>query len=230
MKTIKPNAEQTWKQFEDILVPRLRLSVNDRAVYSYLLRHTRLEGKLQLKFSITRLSRAIRKSELPVRDSVRRLVWHGVLRLIRRSKQGHVVEVRLPDEVRSARPRKAEQRELERLRNAANFERADFFISRELRKSIHARESGRCFYCMRHIPATVKCLDHVVPRVRRGRNSYRNLVSCCLVCNSHKGEQNATDFLRWLYREQRLTAVELSARLRALRALASGKLRPQVPL
>jgi hypothetical protein len=48
------------------------------------------------------------------------------------------------------------------------------------------------------------------------------------VCNSHKGEQHATDFLRWLYREQRLTAAELSARLRALRALASGKLRPQL--
>jgi len=34
----------------------------------------------------------------------------------------------------------------------------------------------------------------------------------------------AGDFLRWLYRERRLTDAELDARLRALDALASGKL------
>jgi len=42
MKNKKPNAEHIWKQFEDLLVPRLRLSVIDRAVYSHLLRHSRL--------------------------------------------------------------------------------------------------------------------------------------------------------------------------------------------
>lgn len=48
-------------------------------------------------------------------------------------------------------------------------------------------------------------------------------------CNSRKGETVAGDFLRWLYRESRLTASELTARLRALDALASGKLRPLLP-
>jgi hypothetical protein len=62
--------------------------------------------------------------------------------------------------------------------------------------------------------------------VQLGRNSYRNLVSCCLECNSQKGERPAGDFLRSLYRERRLTAAELAARLRALDALVSGKLRP----
>jgi len=45
-------------------------------------------------------------------------------------------------------------------------------------------------------------------------------------CNTQKGETAAADFLRRLYRERRLTATELAARLRALDALASGKLRP----
>ena len=35
MKTSKPNATQIWKQIEDVLVPRLRLFVKDRAVYSH---------------------------------------------------------------------------------------------------------------------------------------------------------------------------------------------------
>jgi hypothetical protein len=50
-----------------------------------------------------------------------------------------------------------------------------------------------------------------------------------LNCNSRKGDRHAADFLRWLYRDGRLTARELSARLRALRALGSGKLRPRLP-
>jgi hypothetical protein len=36
----------------------------------------------------------------------------------------------------------------------------------------------------------------------------------------------AEDFLRGLYRDGRLTAPELTGRLRALEALAAGKLRP----
>jgi hypothetical protein len=44
-------------------------------------------------------------------------------------------------------------------------------------------------------------------------------------CNTQKGETAAADFLRRLYRERRLTATELAARLRALDALTSGKLR-----
>src|ERR1041385_5024768 len=45
----KPDAEVAWKQFEDHLIPTLRLSAIDRAVYSHLFRHSRLEGKRQLQ-------------------------------------------------------------------------------------------------------------------------------------------------------------------------------------
>jgi hypothetical protein len=76
----------------------------------------------------------------------------------------------------------------------------------------------------------VRCLDHVVPRVRRGGNGYRNLVSSCAECNSQKGERRAEDFLRWLYREGRLSAGELSGRLRALAGLGAGKIRPRIPI
>lgn len=51
MKNKKLNAVQVWKQMEDLAVPRLHLSVFERAVYSHLLRHSRLEGRLQLSFS-----------------------------------------------------------------------------------------------------------------------------------------------------------------------------------
>jgi len=97
-KNKKPNAEVVWTQLEDLLVPRL--SVIDRAIYSHLLRHSRLEGKLCLRFSIRWLARHIRLSAGPVRGAVRRLVAQGALRLVQRSKTGHVVEVRPPEEIR----------------------------------------------------------------------------------------------------------------------------------
>src|SRR5260370_6898264 len=52
MKNKKLNAVHVWKQLEDLAVPRLHLSVFDRAGYSHLLRHSRLEGKPQLRFSV----------------------------------------------------------------------------------------------------------------------------------------------------------------------------------
>src|SRR3981189_40080 len=87
MKNEKPNAELVWKQLEDLIVPRLRLSLIDRTVYASLLRHSRLEGKLRLRFSIRWLARNIGLSSGPVRHAVRRLVAHGALRLVQRRKK-----------------------------------------------------------------------------------------------------------------------------------------------
>jgi hypothetical protein len=47
-------------------------------------------------------------------------------------------------------------------------------------------------------------------------------------CNSYKRDTSATDFLRSLYREGELSRKDLTGRLTALRALAAGKLRPQL--
>ena len=98
--------------------------------------------------------------------------------------------------------------------------------TKALREAIHARERSACFYCLRRLTARARRLDHVVPLVRRGSNSYRNLVSSCAECNALKGETAAEDFLRLLYRDGRLTTSELTGRLRAVEALAAGKLRP----
>jgi 5-methylcytosine-specific restriction endonuclease McrA len=226
MKTKELNAVHVWKQLEDMMVPRLRLSVTEHAVYSHLVRHSRLEGKLRAQFSILGLARHIGRSTGPARDAVRQLVEHGALRLVGRSKAGYVVEVRLPEEIRAARPDSIGANDAGRALRAGNIEEMDFLQNRALRQAIHAREGERCFYCLRQVTPTVKCLDHVVPRAERGGNSYRNLVSCCLECNTNKGERQAEDFLRWLYREHRLSTADLADRLRALEALAAGKLRP----
>jgi HNH endonuclease len=158
---------------------------------------------------------------------VRRLIARGALRLVKRSNAGHVVEVRLPEEIRANRHGGIGSRGARSLSGSIDLE-ADFLKTKSLRQAIHVRERGFCFYCLRRLTPLIRCLDHVVPRVSFGSNSYRNLVSCCLQCNSQKRDRSASDFLRRLYRERRLTAAEFAGRLRALDALASGKLRPTI--
>ncbi len=99
MKNKSFNSRLVWKQFEDLVVPRLRLSVTDRAVYSHLFRHSRLEGRTRVRFSIPWLARGIRVSVSPTRQAVRRLLEQDAFRLVERTQAGHVGQVRLPEEM-----------------------------------------------------------------------------------------------------------------------------------
>lgn len=229
MKTVKEqevDAKRAWQQFEDEVVPRLGLTLVERAVYSHLLRHSRLEGRRHLKFSIAWLARGAGASGVPTRQAVRRLVEQGALRLIRRSHAGHVVEVRLPEEMRPDRNGRAGKGAVTEI--DARLDRMDFMENKARREAIHARERGLCFYCLRVLEEETKTLDHVVPRMEGGRNSHRNLVSCCADCNCYKSGRPADEYLRRLYRDGRLTAAELGDRLRALKALVAGRLRLRI--
>jgi 5-methylcytosine-specific restriction endonuclease McrA len=231
MKNRKPNAALVWKQMEDLLAPQLNFSPADRAVYSHLFRHSRLIGKTQLRFSLAWLGRGVGLGLKSTRDTVRRLIGRGVLGLVERNcRARHVVRLRLPLEVKGVSTARAAAARLARApRVVVNIEETDFWGRLILRHAIHEREGGHCFYCMRRITNRRRCLDHVVPRAELGWNSYRNLVSCCIECNSSKGERPAEEYLRELYRERRLDARELGGRLRALDELAAGKLKPPLP-
>ena len=169
MKEKKIDGVEVWKQYEDLAVPRLKLSVYERAIYSHLLRHSRLEGKPQLRFSIDWLAGSARLTSGTTRETVRSLVVKGALRLVERSKRGHIVEVRLPEEIRAVRACHKGARGAEtgaaRAGSAANLEEMDFLASVELRQAIHRREGGRCFYCLRRVKPALRCLDHVVKRI-----------------------------------------------------------------
>jgi HNH endonuclease len=219
MKNKTLNVVHVWQQMEDLLIPQLHLDLVERAVYYHLLRHSRLKGKPRLRFSIYWLARSARISGWVARRAVRSLVAKGVLRLYARNRAGHLVDVRLPGEVRAIAA-------ASRMSGKADLEKVNFLETRPLRDAIHRREGGLCFYCSLRLSPKTRCLDHVVPQARMGGNSYRNLVSCCGECNSLKADRGAESFLRWLFRQGRIDSTELTARLRALKALASGNLRP----
>lgn len=65
------------------------------------------------------------------------------------------------------------------------------------RRGVLRRDNHRCAYCG-HSASTI---DHVLPRSRGGKDSWENLVACCLRCNNEKGDRTPAE-MRW---ELRLT-------------------------
>jgi 5-methylcytosine-specific restriction endonuclease McrA len=61
------------------------------------------------------------------------------------------------------------------------------------RRNIYARDGNRCQYCGKHFPTKELTLDHVVPRVQGGLNTWDNLVCACVKCNARKGGRTPTE-------------------------------------
>jgi 5-methylcytosine-specific restriction endonuclease McrA len=53
------------------------------------------------------------------------------------------------------------------------------------RRGVLRRDDHRCCYCGK----TANTIDHVLPRSRGGRDTWDNLVACCLRCNNLKSDR-----------------------------------------
>jgi 5-methylcytosine-specific restriction endonuclease McrA len=66
-------------------------------------------------------------------------------------------------------------------------------IKREL---IYKRDGHTCVYCGRDLSRRMyRTLDHLIPVCRGGSNHSSNLVTCCLFCNTKKGDTDGYDFV-----------------------------------
>lgn len=55
------------------------------------------------------------------------------------------------------------------------------------RRNIFARDENSCQYCGKRFSTSELTLDHIVPRSRGGKSSWKNLVCACVDCNVRKG-------------------------------------------
>lgn len=63
------------------------------------------------------------------------------------------------------------------------------------RRGVLRRDEHRCAYC----GASASTIDHVLPRSRGGKDSWENLVACCLSCNNTKGDRTPSE-MNWTLR------------------------------
>jgi len=208
---------KTLIDVEDVLTPHYQFDIWERGLYGYLLNQTRLRGLEYATIPLSNISKSLNCSDFQVRKVIRQLAEKGCIEL-EQTRKGHTVKVLLPVEL-GIQPQ-------QRVEESVSIEDLDFFKNREYVSELVSREKGQCFYCLSEI-STENCeLDHVVPQLNSGDNSYKNIVAACHKCNTRKQASNAEDFLRSIYRKGMLSEAEFEGRLSALEALKSGNLKP----
>jgi 5-methylcytosine-specific restriction endonuclease McrA len=71
----------------------------------------------------------------------------------------------------------------------------DYYNVRENRIAVYERDAYKCRYCEKQLTRFTATLDHVTPVAEGGDNSFGNLVTACLDCNSRKNKRPVGDFL-----------------------------------
>ena len=211
--------QKILKEIENNLIPHYELDVWERGLYYHLLGKTRVSGHESATLPLSELSTSLICSQWQVRKVIRKLAEKGCIEL-EQTRKGHCVKVLLPGDLNIPCPS-----------NPTNFidiDKIDFFKNREHIESLLRREENSCFYCLKSI-STESCeLDHVVPQIAGGNNSYRNIVATCHRRNTRKQGLSAEDYLRAMYRQNFLGESEFNDRLVALEALKNGELCPVV--
>ena len=72
---------------------------------------------------------------------------------------------------------------------------ADFYNIKENRQKVFERDKYLCHHCGKQLTRFSATLDHLQPVSEGGDNSYGNLITACLQCNSQRGAQPLMDFL-----------------------------------
>lgn len=57
------------------------------------------------------------------------------------------------------------------------------------RRGVLRRDSSRCGYCL----GPANTIDHIMPKSRGGKDTWENLVACCLKCNNSKGDRTPAE-------------------------------------
>lgn len=57
------------------------------------------------------------------------------------------------------------------------------------KQNVLARDRWRCMYCGKKYPIKELTYDHVMPRSRGGKTCWENITTCCILCNSKKGDK-----------------------------------------
>ena len=60
------------------------------------------------------------------------------------------------------------------------------------RRGVLRRDAHRCGYC----GSSANTIDHILPRSRGGKDSWENLIACCLKCNNLKGDKTPQE-MNW---------------------------------
>jgi hypothetical protein len=179
------------------------LSPYQAAFYWYLFRHSLAEnGNSLLRVSTRGLQRGVVRSNRSetislqhVRDTLATLETFGAIRKEGEpNRDGTPYRVLIPDEIEACRKFRAE-RTVAEPKPEIDAADIDCYNVRENRIKVYERDAYKCRYCDKQLTRFTATLDHVRPVAEGGDNSFENLVTACLGCNSRKHKRSVGDFL-----------------------------------
>lgn len=92
------------------------------------------------------------------------------------------------------------------------------WIRKDKRLAIYIRDGLACVYCGRGVEDGAQLtLDHIRPYSKGGKNTAKNLVTCCHTCNSARGDRPWREWLEAVaqYLDHGLTFEALNDHIRA---------------
>ncbi len=184
------------------------LSPYKAAFYWYAFRHSiAKKGNPYVRLSTSALQRGLVKSSYSksregtislgkVREIFRALETVGALRKVgEANREGTPYRVLIPDEIDVCRNFRAERKVTEPTPADVPSMDIDYYNVPENRIKVYERDDYKCRYCQKQLTRFTATLDHVMAVAEGGNNSFENLVTACLNCNSRKHHRPVGDFL-----------------------------------
>ena len=111
------------------------------------------------------------------------------------TRGGTLYKIRIPDEIPLCKELMKAQVLAEE--QSVNLEiELDFYNVAENRLKVFERDGYKCHYCSKQLTRFSATLDHIQPVSKGGDNSFHNLITACLHCNSERGNKPIMDYCR----------------------------------
>lgn len=187
----------------DFLQPQL--NTYESALYWHLFRHSLLgNGTQHLRVSVRGLQSGVAISSSGQSDKFSYQVIQKCFAsmekkgVIKKSgdtnRDGTMYKILLPDEI----PMCAEYRHSKETIAPLPIDLKsdlDYYNVQDNRNRVFERDDYKCRYCGKQVTRFSATLDHIQPISRGGDNSYGNLITSCLHCNSRRGNRPVMDII-----------------------------------
>lgn len=181
----------------DFLQPLL--SPYESVIYWFLFRHSIIEtADRYIRVSNSQIAQGIGSkfksgdkvkvaSDKAISDNLRCLMEKKVIVIVGdTNRDGTLYKINLPEEIELC----IERMKKSRVENTCHVEQKkdlDYYNIAENRLLIFERDGYVCYKCRKQLTRFSATLDHIQPVSQGGDNSYSNLITCCLHCNSSRG-------------------------------------------
>ena len=103
-------------------------------------------------------------------------------------------KINLPDEIQSCIEREKAQETVAK-QPVDEHKEIDYYNIAENRLKVFERDGFKCHYCNKQLTRFSATLDHIQPVSKGGDNSFENLTTSCLHCNSQRGNRPVMDII-----------------------------------